>query len=44
MFFLRFKLDISSVSPQEAEAEHWDLPNTKIFQSKDIACVQYTVP
>jgi hypothetical protein len=35
--FQRFKLNISLMSPQQAGAEHWDLPNTKIFQSKDVA-------
>jgi hypothetical protein len=39
MFFQRFKLNISSISPQQAEAEHWDVPNTEIFQSKDVASV-----
>jgi hypothetical protein len=24
-------------------AEHWDLPNTEIFYSKDVASVQYTI-
>jgi hypothetical protein len=33
----RFKLQISSISHQQAVAEHWDLPNTEIFQSKDVA-------
>jgi hypothetical protein len=37
VFFQRFKLDISSISPQQSVAEHWDLPNTEIFQSKDVA-------
>jgi hypothetical protein len=25
------------VSHQQAATEHWDLPNTAIFQSKDVA-------
>jgi hypothetical protein len=37
--FQHFKLNISSISHQQAVAEHWDLPNTEIFQSKDIASV-----
>jgi hypothetical protein len=37
LFFQRFKLNISSISHQQAIAERWDLPNTEIFQSKDIA-------
>jgi hypothetical protein len=28
---------VSSISNQQAVAEHWDLPNTEIFQSKDVA-------
>jgi hypothetical protein len=35
--FQNFKLKISSISHQQAVAEHWDLPNTEIFQSKDVA-------
>jgi hypothetical protein len=31
-----FKLNISSISDQQAVAEHWDLPNTEIFQAKDV--------
>jgi hypothetical protein len=27
----------SSISHQQAEAEHWNLPNTEIFQSNDVA-------
>jgi hypothetical protein len=37
MFFQRFKLNISWISHQQAKAEHWDLPNDAIFQSKDVA-------
>jgi hypothetical protein len=37
--FQRFKLNISSISHQQAGAEHWDWPNTEIFQSKDVASV-----
>jgi hypothetical protein len=37
LFFQRFKLNIYSISHQQAVAEHWDLPKTKIFQSKDVA-------
>jgi hypothetical protein len=32
-----FKLNVSSISQQQAVAEHWDLSNTEIFQSKDVA-------
>jgi hypothetical protein len=32
----RFKLNISSISHQQAVAELRDLPNTEIFKSKDI--------
>jgi hypothetical protein len=39
LFFQRFKLDISLISHQQAGAEHGDLPNTEIFQSKDVASV-----
>jgi hypothetical protein len=35
--FQSFKHKISSISHQQAVAEHWDLPNTEIFQSKDVA-------
>jgi hypothetical protein len=35
--FQRFKDNISSISHLQATAEHWDLPYTEIFQSKDIA-------
>jgi hypothetical protein len=28
---------MSSISHQQAVAEHWDLPNTEISQSKDVA-------
>jgi hypothetical protein len=38
-FFQQFKLNISSISHQQAVAEHWDLPNTEIFQSKTVASV-----
>jgi hypothetical protein len=27
---------ISAISHQQAVAEHWNLPNTGIFQSKDV--------
>jgi hypothetical protein len=37
MFFQRFKLNISWISHLQAVAEHWDLPNTEIFPSKDVA-------
>jgi hypothetical protein len=30
---------ISSISHQQAMAEHWDLPNTEVFQSIDVASV-----
>jgi hypothetical protein len=40
--YQRFKLNISSISHQQAVAEHWDLPSTEIFQSKDVAsALQY---
>jgi hypothetical protein len=29
----------TSISHQQAVVEHWDLPNTEIFQSKDVASV-----
>jgi hypothetical protein len=32
-----FKLNVSLISHQQAVAEHRDLPNTEIFQSKDVA-------
>jgi hypothetical protein len=35
--FQGFKLHISSISHQQALAKHWDLLNTEIFQSKDVA-------
>jgi hypothetical protein len=35
MFFKHFKLNISSISHKQAIADHWDLPNTEIFQPKD---------
>jgi hypothetical protein len=35
--FQRFKLNISLIFHQQALAEHRDLPNTEIFQSKDVA-------
>jgi hypothetical protein len=35
--FQCFKLNISSISHQQAVAEHWDLPTSEIFQSKDVA-------
>jgi hypothetical protein len=28
---------MSWISHQQAVAQHWDLPNTEIFQSKDVA-------
>jgi hypothetical protein len=28
---------MSSISHEQAVAEHWDLPNTEIFQSKEVA-------
>jgi hypothetical protein len=28
---------MSLISQQQAVAEYWDLPNTEIFQSKDVA-------
>jgi hypothetical protein len=31
--------NISSMSHQQAVAEHWDLLNTEIFQFKDVASV-----
>jgi hypothetical protein len=38
LFFPTFQTQyISSNSHQQAVAEHWDLPNTEIFQSKDVA-------
>jgi hypothetical protein len=37
LFFQRFKLNISSISHQQAIAEHGALPNIEIFQSKDVA-------
>jgi hypothetical protein len=37
LFLQRFKLNISSISHQQVVAEHWDLPNTEIFYSKDVA-------
>jgi hypothetical protein len=40
MFFQRFKLNISSISHQQAEANHWDLASTEIFQSKDVTSVK----
>jgi hypothetical protein len=30
---------MSSISHQQAVAKHWDLPNTEIFQAKDVAPV-----
>jgi hypothetical protein len=36
-FETHYILDFSSASPI---AEHWDLPNTAIFQSKDVASAQ----
>jgi hypothetical protein len=29
--------NILNISHHQAVAEHWDLPNTEIFKSKDIA-------
>jgi hypothetical protein len=43
MFFQRFKHMVSLISHQQAEAEHWDLPNTEIFQSKDVASAIYKI-
>jgi hypothetical protein len=40
LFLQRFKLNISSISHQQAVAVHWDLTNTDIFQSKDVASDQ----
>jgi hypothetical protein len=37
--FQGFKLNISSISHEQAVAEHWELPNAKIFQPKDVASV-----
>jgi hypothetical protein len=37
LFYQRFRLNISSISHQQAVAELLDLPNTKIFQSEDVA-------
>jgi hypothetical protein len=36
-FFQRFKLNVSLIFHQQAEAEHSDSPITEIFQSKDVA-------
>jgi hypothetical protein len=38
--FQRLKLNISSISHQQANAEHWVFTNTEIFQSKDVASGQ----
>jgi hypothetical protein len=35
--FIAVKLIISLISHQQAMGEHWDLPNTEIFQPKDVA-------
>jgi hypothetical protein len=35
--FQRFKFNLASISHQQAVVEHGDLPNTEIFQSKDVA-------
>jgi hypothetical protein len=35
--FQCFKLNITSISHQQAVAEHWDLSNTEIFQFKDVS-------
>jgi hypothetical protein len=35
--FPTFQTQLSSISHQEASAKHWDLANTEIFQSKDVA-------
>jgi hypothetical protein len=37
LFFQCFKLKLSLISHQQAIAEHWDLPNTEIFLSEDVA-------
>jgi hypothetical protein len=37
--FMIFKLNMCSISSQQAVAEQWDLPSTEIFQSKDVALV-----
>jgi hypothetical protein len=39
LFFQRVKLNLSAISHQQAVAEHWDLPNSEFFQSKDVASV-----
>jgi hypothetical protein len=33
---------MSSISHEKAVAEHWDLTDTDIFQSKDVASVLYS--
>jgi hypothetical protein len=35
--FYNISNSVSSISHQQAIAEHWDLPNTEIFQSKGVA-------
>jgi hypothetical protein len=37
LFSRHFNLNLSSISHQQVVAEHWGLPNTEIFQSKDVA-------
>jgi hypothetical protein len=37
LIFRHFKLNISSISHQQAVAEYWDFSNTDIFQYKDVA-------
>jgi hypothetical protein len=34
-----FQTQYSLIFHQQAVAEHWDFPNTEIFQSKDVASV-----
>jgi hypothetical protein len=34
----------TSISHQQAVAEHWDLPNTEIFQSVDVTSVPVPTP
>jgi ABC-type anion transport system duplicated permease subunit len=36
---IQTQYSIYSISHQKAVAEHWDLPNTEIFQSHDVASV-----
>jgi hypothetical protein len=39
---LQTQYGISSISHQQAIAEHWGLPNNEIFQSKDVASLHKT--